>query len=130
MVSPVFREDDIKLLNFDTVIEKFHGSMRHSLKQICSSCNDISPGLLKSDPHLPKKKFTCFNNTPSKKMKNAFHFILKALFILKIFKFFSWPFEHVEKRLDYKYKLNLEIYEVTAWLTNNYNTRIAQHLTD
>ena len=89
MVSPVVREDDIKLLNFDTVIENFHGSMRHSLKQICSSCKDISPGLFKSDPHLPKKIFTCFNNTPSKKMKNAFHFILKALFILKIFKFLS-----------------------------------------
>ena len=89
MVSPMFREDDIKLLNFDTVIEKLHGSMRHSLKQIYSSCNDISPVLLKLVPHLPKKNLTCFNDTPSKKMKNAFHFILKALFILKIFKFLS-----------------------------------------
>ena len=30
-------------------------------------------------------------------MKNAFYFTLKALFVLKIFKFFSWIFEHVEK---------------------------------
>ena len=89
MVSPVFREDDIKLLNFDTVIEKLHGSMRHSLKQIYSSCNDISPVLLKLVPHLTKKNLTFFNDTPSKKMKNAFHFILKALFILKIFKLLS-----------------------------------------
>ena len=30
-------------------------------------------------------------------MKNAFCFILKAPFILKIFKFLSWLFGHVEK---------------------------------
>ena len=37
-------------------------------------------------------------------MKNAFRFILKALFVLKIF--------------------NLKIYDVTAWLTKNYNRHI------
>ena len=37
----------------------------------------------------PSKKvfFICFNDSPSKMMKNAFYFILKALFLLKIFKF-------------------------------------------
>ena len=30
-------------------------------------------------------------------MKNAFYFTLKALFVLKIFKFLSWLFGHVEK---------------------------------
>ena len=30
-------------------------------------------------------------------MKNAFYFILKAFFVLKIFKFLSWVFGHVEK---------------------------------
>ena len=30
-------------------------------------------------------------------MKNAFYFILKALFVLKIFKFLSRPFGHVGK---------------------------------
>ena len=31
---------------------------------------------LKSDSHLPKKYFlTCFNDSPSKMMKNAFYFI-------------------------------------------------------
>ena len=30
-------------------------------------------------------------------MKNAFYFILKALFVLKIFKFLSWLFGHVGK---------------------------------
>ena len=42
---------------------------------------------LKSDSHLPKK-----GNSPSKMMKNTFYFILKALFILKIFKFFVLTF--------------------------------------
>ena len=44
-------------------------------------------------------------------MKNAF--ILKALFVLKIFK---------------KDKFNVEIYEVTTWFTNNWNTHIARYL--
>ena len=33
--------------------------------------------------------FICFKENPMKMMKNAFHFILKALFVLKIFKFLS-----------------------------------------
>ena len=34
---------------------------------------------------------------PLKMMKNVFYFILKALFVLKIFKFLSWHSRHVEK---------------------------------
>ena len=47
----------------------------------------------------PSKKnlFICFNDNPSKMMKNAFYFILKALCVLKIFKFLPWLFGHVEK---------------------------------
>ena len=45
---------------------------------------------LKSDSHIPKNFFIiCFSDSPSKMMKNAFYFILKALFILKVFKFLS-----------------------------------------
>ena len=57
---------------------------------------------LKSDPYFPKKKkrFICFNESPSKMKKNAFYFILKALFVLKIFQILSQPFGHVEKWLD------------------------------
>ena len=33
-----------------------------------------------------------------KMMENAFYFILKALFVLQIFKLLSWLFEHVEKK--------------------------------
>ena len=39
----------------------------------------------------PSKKiiFICFNESPLKVMKNTFSFILKTLFVLKIFKFLS-----------------------------------------
>ena len=47
----------------------------------------------------PSKKqfFTCFDQFSLKLMKNAFYFILKAFFLLKISKFLSWIFGHVEK---------------------------------
>ena len=47
-------------------------------------------------------------------MENAFYFILKALFVLKIFTFLPLHFGHVEKRLDQKDKVNFKIYDVTA----------------
>ena len=51
--------------------------------------------LFKSDSHLPNKIcFICFNESPLKMMKNAFYFILKALFVVKIFKFLSLLFGH------------------------------------
>ena len=72
--------------------------------------------MLKSDSHPPNIFFLiCFNDSTSKMMKNTSYFILKALFVLKIFKFLSCISGHVEK---------------TAWLTNNYNTYIAQYLTN
>ena len=57
-------------------------------------------------------------------MKNAFYFTLKALFVLKIFKFLSWLFGHVSKRLDLKDMVNSKSYDVTVWLTNNCNTHM------
>ena len=33
-----------------------------------------------------------------------------------------------KKRLDWKDKVNFEIYDATAWLTKNYNLHIAQYL--
>ena len=55
-------------------------------KRIISQDDDS----LKWDSHLPKKIcFICFNGSPPKMMKNAFYFILKARFVLKIFKFLS-----------------------------------------
>ena len=50
---------------------------------------------LKSDSHLPKKFCViCLIESYLKVMKNAFYFILKALFALKIFKFLSRLFGH------------------------------------
>ena len=38
--------------------------------------------------------------SPLKMMKNAFYFTLRDRFVLKMFKFLSWLFGHVEKQLD------------------------------
>ena len=61
-------------------------------------------------------------------MKNVFYFILKGLVVLKIFKFLSGDFGHVEKRLDQKDEANFKIHDVTIWLTNNCNTHTDQYL--
>ena len=52
--------------------------------------------------------------TPLKMIKKYFLFHLKALFFLKTFKFFSWLFSHVAKRLDKKDKINFRFYDVAA----------------
>ena len=80
--------------------------------------------VLKSDSHPSRKFFTCFNDNCSEVMKNAFYFVLIALFVLKIFKFLSWVFGHVEKLAWLERYVSFEIYDVTAWSTNNYNTPI------
>ena len=56
-------------------------------------------------------------------MKNAFYFMLKALFVIEIFKFLSWVFGYVEKQLDKKVKAYSKIYNVTDW-----SRHIAQYL--
>ena len=61
-------------------------------------------------------------------MKNAFYFMLKAIFILKIFKCLSWVFGLVEKMYWLK-TYYFEISDVTTWLPNNYNTHFATWLT-
>ena len=61
-------------------------------------------------------------------MKNAFYFNFKSFFVLNVLKFLSYFFAHVEKRLDYKGKVNSKIYDVTFWEANNFNTHIVQYL--
>ena len=75
----------------------------------------------------PSKKSSLFASMLAlqKMMKNAFYFIIKALFVLKIFKFLSWLFGHVGKTAWLEDKVNFEILDLTAWLTNNYNTHHA-----
>ena len=80
--------------------------------------------------HSPKLlKLLLFIETLLKIMKNAFYFIFKALFVFKIFNFFSWLFGYVQKSAWLKNKVNIKIYDITTWLTNNYNALIAQYLT-
>ena len=72
-----FSELKLKLsayLQYTEIIETF-SSQQFSLKV----------GLLL----FKKNCFICFNDGRSKMMKNAFYFILKALSVLKIFKFLS-----------------------------------------
>ena len=58
-------------------------------------------------------------------MKNAFYFMLKALFVLEIFTSLSRHFGYVEKRLDKKAMVNFKIFDVTDWTTNNDNPQIS-----
>ena len=51
----------------------------------------------KSHSHRRQNCFICVNESHLKMTKNAFYFILKALFVLKILKFFSRLFVHVER---------------------------------
>ena len=60
-----------------------------------------------------------------KMLKNASCFTFKALFVLKIFKFLSWFFGHVEKRF---YEVNFKICDNTTCRANNCSTRISQYL--
>ena len=48
----------------------------------------------------PSKKvgFVCFNESPLKMIKNAFYFILKVLFVHKIFNFCPGLFGHLGRR--------------------------------
>ena len=60
--------------------------------------------------------------SPLKLLKNVFNFTSKAFFILKIFKFLSWIFGYVAKRLDKEDKVNFKFYVVTS----KCNTHIVQ----
>ena len=46
-------------------------------------------------------------------LKNASYFILKAFFVLRIFKFLPWLFGHVEKMAWFERKGHFEIDDVT-----------------
>ena len=54
-----------------------------------------------------------------KMVKNGFYFIIKALFILKVFKFLSLIFGHVEEQFDKETKFNFELHGVTDWKKYN-----------
>ena len=58
-------------------------------------------------------------------MKNVSYFILKAIFVLEIFKFVSWLFSYVEKRLDVKAEVYFKIHDAIERTANTYNTYIS-----
>ena len=78
-----------------------------------SSCSNIAAFKLELLPFI-KVVFISFNESPLKMMKNIFPFMLKTLFVLKIFKFLYWLFGYVEKRFDKKANANFKIYDVTV----------------
>ena len=61
-----------------------------------------------------KVGFICCNGRPLNMIKNAFYFMLKALFVLKIFKFCPDVFGHEEKRPDKKAKVDFKLNNVTC----------------
>ena len=77
-------------------------------------------------PPSKKVAFICFNEHRLKVIKNAFYFMLKAIFVVEISKFLSWLLGYVEKRFDKKAKVNFKIYDVTYWTTNTYDIRITE----
>ena len=72
--------------------------------------------------------FIYFNGSPLKMMKDAFYFVLKALYVLELFIFYSSFFGYVEKWLHKKASVNFKIYDIIDWTANNYNTHITQYL--
>ena len=70
--------------------ESQNGKMRRIILALIFTLILIKVGL------SPSKKvyFIYFNESPLKMMKNAFYFMLKALFVLKILKHLSWLFRH------------------------------------
>ena len=55
-------------------------------------------------------------------MKNAFYFMLKAIFFLKYMTFYPDYFDYLGKGLDRKPNVNFKIRDVTDWEANNYIT--------
>ena len=60
-------------------------------------------------------------------MENAFYFMLKALFVFKIFTYLSQLFGYVEKRLDNKALVIFKMYQVADRTANNSNIHITQY---
>ena len=69
----------------------------------------------------------CFIESPLKTMEKAFYFILKALSSQDI-SAFTMTFWSCRKN-GLISKVNFKNHDVTTWLINNCNTRIAQQLT-
>ena len=58
---------------------------------------NVNVKVLKFDSYLPKKLFHLLQWKPFQNHRKYIWFFRKTLFVLKIFKFLSWLFGHVEK---------------------------------
>ena len=91
--------------------------------------------MLKSESHLLKKCVLFASMKALQKwwkiMKNAFYFILKDFFVLKMFKCLSWLFGLVEKTAWQLFKKHKGF--ISKFITsqkNNYDKHIGQYLTN
>ena len=86
--------------------------------------------LLKVRPSPSKNNcLICFNESRLKIVKNAFCFILNALFFSRYLNF-CLGFLVIQKRqLDEKENFKFKIYGIATWLTNTYDTHITKNLT-
>ena len=89
ILERIFCVDDM-LKSFQTVTEA--KDVIRKVKELCTK-----GGFKVRLPPFKKIFVICLIESPSKMMKNAFYFILKALFFLKIFTFLSQLFGHVGK---------------------------------
>ena len=83
-----------------TLIKTFHWVICYGKVSYCFNFHQIFPEELnwvgeKIKGALYGLRQFLATEGPLKMMKNVFHFTLKALFVLKIFKFLSWLFGHV-----------------------------------
>ena len=102
----------VKRIKTDGIsLNSFYGvsciSVRAKYDQNCKSLVELNwflnKELLENKKHkrYTVRSETIFDNWKLfKNNKNAFYFTLKALFVLKVFKFLFWIFGHVEKILD------------------------------
>ena len=78
---------------------------------------------IKSDSHLPRIIFTFISVIKKNEKQKRFSFSRYLSFCLDFYVM-------QKKWLAQKDKVNLEIYDVTVWLTNKCNTHIAQYFTN
>ena len=85
------RLTDFKITSFSNSRSKFSKFLELEFLMVLIKISlSVTQESLKSNSHLPKKHcFICFNESLLKMMKNGFYFILKALFVLKKFKYLS-----------------------------------------
>ena len=99
--KPIFHVSNIEL-GLPIYSSTWHNCATSCQKQDwCSNLGTVNKNVCHSYSWIltsQKNSFISFNERTLKVMKNAFYFILiKDFFVLKILKFLSWLFGHVEK---------------------------------